>query len=106
MDSPSRARGERSAGGLNWAECWFLLRAELRYLLRDPTALLLMIGLPILLYPLVFGLGTVATKTGGEQMARAVLPISVPAELQAWIEEEDAIEVRQGEVVEEGEDSR
>ena len=78
-----------------------LLKGELRYHLRDPVTLLVMLVLPLVLYPLVFwGFGKLEarqTLTIHEQ----VLKVAAPAELRDWLEESDLLEVVEGTLPEE-----
>ncbi len=70
-----------------------LLRGELRYLSRDPAALLLMVVAPVLFYPLlVAGLGSLQ-EAGEKRMAQQTHTISAPAELHRFVRKSDALEV-------------
>ena len=69
-----------------------LFAGELRYLLRDRMALVLLLVTPVVVYPVLFwGLG--AMQEENERKAETkVVQVAAPAEWAGWLVEEDHIE--------------
>ena len=70
-----------------------LLRGELRYLLRDRAALVLMVLGPVLVYPALFyGMGAMQAASDEKQEAREITIAADPA-VADWLEPSDALVV-------------
>lgn len=73
-----------------------VLKGELRYHLRDPVTLLLLVVVPLVVYPLMLlGMG----KLGQAQTSRLeaqILSVAGPPEVASWIEEGDHLRLTAG----------
>lgn len=70
-----------------------ILRGELRVLLKDPFALLLAVGLPLLMTPLLLGLGSRAEQAAVARQETEPLRVRSSPDLAAWLKEDDHIEL-------------
>ena len=70
-----------------------LFRGELRYILRDPLALVLMLVVPVLAYPALFFGMDAMQGANAEKAETRELTIAGPPELAAWLLPGDALRV-------------
>ena len=78
------------AGGAR-RDLWLVLRGDLTYHLRDPVTLLLMVVLPVLLYPLLFGGMTALERSQSAELSRSELAIAAPAEFAGDLVPDDRL---------------